>query len=63
MTEYTFTVTGTVTVKLQGKDTEKNYQEAIDKAINQARNEIDHDWIIDVTAEEHINETEEELCH
>jgi len=55
MTEYVFEVKGKVTVTLHGKDTEDNYQKAIDAAIRQVVREIDHDWLDYVTAEEYTD--------
>jgi hypothetical protein len=60
MTEYTFEFKGTVTVNLNGSDTDANYQKAVEEAIKQAKNEIDHDWIHDNTAEEFIDYEKEE---
>jgi len=55
MTEYVFEVKGKVTVTLHGRDTEDNYQKAIDAAIRQVVREIDHDWFDYVTAEEYTD--------
>jgi hypothetical protein len=58
MTEYVFEIKGIVKVKLQGSDTEENYQEAVDEVVRQAKSEIDESWIVDVTVNEYENETE-----
>jgi hypothetical protein len=59
MTEYTFEIKGIVIVKLQGSDTEENYSKAKSIALTRVIKEIDGDWIVDVTAEEYGDGTEE----
>jgi hypothetical protein len=59
MVRYTFNVTGKVTVTLPGKDTNGNYETAMDMAVKLASDEIDDDWLEDGVAEEFTDYEEE----
>jgi hypothetical protein len=45
MTDYTFDLSGKVKVKVQGNDSDENYQKAMELAVKLALKEIDEDWI------------------
>jgi len=51
-TEYTFEVNSKVKVTVDGRDTEENYHKAMLEAIEQAKKEVDINWLDDVNAEE-----------
>jgi hypothetical protein len=55
MTEYTFEIKGAVKVTLKGSDTEENYQKALDKAVREAAEKIDIDWVDGVDVEEFMD--------
>jgi hypothetical protein len=52
MVKYTFTITGKVSVTLQGTDIDENYDIAQKMALKQALKQLDEDWIYDVSSEE-----------
>jgi hypothetical protein len=51
-TQYTFIISGRISVVLPGDNTDKNYDKAKRKAVQSALQQIDEDWILDVTADE-----------
>jgi hypothetical protein len=55
MTEYTFEVTGKVTVTVPGNNTDANYEEAQKLAVKAALKELDGGWITDVAANEYTD--------
>jgi len=55
-TEFTFEVKGKVSVTLFGSDTDDNYEKALDKAVEEAKKEIDAYWLDYVTAKEYADE-------
>jgi hypothetical protein len=59
MTEYTFNVSGSVTVTMEGTDTDDNYEAAMKEAVEQAKAEIDGDWVTDCTAPEEYTDYED----
>jgi len=52
LVKYTFDIKGKVTITLEGKDTDANYELAEKMAVEKATVEIDENWIDDVSAEE-----------
>jgi len=51
LVEYTFDIKGRVTITLEGRDTDANYELAKKMALEKAAVELDEDWIDDVNAE------------
>lgn len=62
MTDYTFDITGKITVSLQGSDTEENYEMAVKEALHQLYREMlfDEDNITDCETEEYTEYEEKD---
>jgi len=59
MTEYDFEVRKRITVTVHGKNTDENYEKAMEEAVRQIKEDIDEDWLELRDAEEHTDYEEE----
>ena len=48
-TTYTFEVSKTIEVTVNGKDTDVNYEKALKEAVYQIKHDADEDWIQECT--------------
>jgi len=55
MTEYEFEIRKTIKVNVCGKDTDDNYEKAIEEAVRQVKHDIDADWLECKDAEEYTD--------
>jgi len=53
MARYTFELSRSITVRIHGTDTKENFQKAKSEALRQAKNEINNEWITDMSIEEY----------